>query len=343
LDINILLTIAFGLGVPLIIFFITYKKTVGASKEREKTAYREIVSLIAKLIAHEEIKPNFDIINGLIKSKAREYKVNLDVSYIPPIFEDVLAKFIENEFISQNVKKNLIDKVQLTQKEIFEAKETKEATVSEKEVLFHEIDKLILSPLLAILIPLLILFVAIFQAISARETVVLPTLSYSKEIIIVALIAILMIIIFTVILYYLKNEEIKYKERKNMKYGVTIFEDIVFAALVNAFPNGDIMKNVILNNGKEVDFLLTINDEKIPIEVKYHTVLLKSVKIFKDIMVKSNINKAILITNSSVNPKVRKFTDENNIYLIDKVQSEEDIVNKFKIFILKTFAPELGK
>jgi len=334
LDINILLTIAIGLGVPLIIFFITYKKTVGASKEREKTAHREIVSLIAKLIAHEEIKPNFDIFNGLIKSKAREYNVNLDVSYIPTIFEDVMAKFIENEFISQNVKKTLIDKVQLTQNEIFEAKETKEATFSEKDDLFYEKYKILFSTLSITLIAILatLPIIILIQKIVIPETVELPTLSFTREFGISIIVAITTIIVATIIFYTNKMEEMKSKERKNIKYGGSIFEDIVFAALKNAFPSEDIKKNVILNSGMELDFLLIINDENIPIEVKYHTVLLKSIKQFKDLMRISNINKAILITNSSVNQNVRKFAIQNNINIIDKVQSEEDIVNKIKNF-----------
>ena len=322
MDINILLTIALGLGVPLIIFYITYKKTVGASIEREKTAYREIVSLIAKLIAHEEIKPNFDIINGLIKSKAREYNVNLDVSYIPTIFEDVMAKFIENEFISQSVKKNLIDKVQLTQKEIFEAKETKEANVSEKADLVFEKNKILLSTLTA-LVGTLFIIGTIFQKYSEIYE------PLTKEFILTTFVAIITIAITTMVFYVEKMEKTKSKERINMKYGTSIFEDMVFTALKSAFPSEVIKKNVILNE-KEVDFLLISNNETIPIEVKYRILLFKSVKKLKDFMIESNVNKVMLITNSSAPQKVKKFATENNIILIDNVQSEEDIVNKIK-------------
>jgi hypothetical protein len=44
--------------------------------------------------------------------------------------------------------------------------------------------------------------------------------------------------------------------------------------------------------------------------------------------------RAILITNSSVTPKIKKFAEENNISIIDNVQSEEDIVNRLQGMII---------
>lgn len=327
MDINILLTIFLGLGIPLLTFFITYKKTIGASKEREKTAYREIVSLIAKLIAHEKINPNFDIINGLIKSKAREYNVNLDISYIPTIFEDVLTKFIENEFISQDVKRNLIDKVQLTQKEIFEAKETKEAMFREKEPSFNDNYRILLSTVTALVATITAIIVV--QENFIPEPIE-PTFGLSKQGFLILLLAFITTFTITLTYYIKKEREIKLKEVTSNKYGASIFEDIVFTALKNVFPSEKIKKNLILSNGKEVDFLLTINDERIPIEVKYHTVSLKSLNRVMDYMEELNVEKAILITNTSINQKIRKLAEEKNIRLIDKVESEEDIINKIK-------------
>lgn len=219
MDINILLTIFLGLGIPLLTFFITYKKTIGASKEREKTAYREIVSLIAKLIAHEKINPNFDIINGLIKSKAREYNVNLDVSYIPTIFEDVMAKFIENEFISQSVKKNLIDKVQLTQKEIFEAKETKEATFREKEPSFNDNYIILLSTVAALVASIITVIIAVQEKIIS-EPIEPLTFGLSKQGFLILLLAFITTLTITLIFYNKKEREIKLKEVTSNKYGL---------------------------------------------------------------------------------------------------------------------------
>ena len=331
MDINILLTIFLGLGIPLLTFFITYKKTVGVSKEREKTAYREIVSLIAKLIAHEKINPNFDIINGLIKSKAREYNVNLDISYIPTIFEDVLTKFIENEFISQDVKTNLIDKVQQTQKEIFEAKETKEATFREKEPSFNDNYIILLSTVAALVASIITVIIAVQEKIIS-EPIEPLTFGLSKQGFLILLLAFITTLTITLIFYNKKEREIKLKEVTSNKYGASIFEDIVFTALKNVFPSEKIKKNLILSNGKEVDFLLTINDERIPIEVKYHTVSLESLNRVMDYMAELNVEKAILITNASINQKIRKLAEEKNIRLIDKVDSEEDVINKIRSF-----------
>lgn len=64
--------------------------------------------------------------------------------------------------------------------------------------------------------------------------------------------------------------------------------------------------------------------------MKYHTVSLKSLNRVMDYMEELNVEKAILITNTSINQKIRKLAEEKNIRLIDKVESEEDIINKIK-------------
>ena len=75
---------------------------------------------------------------------------------------------------------------------------------------------------------------------------------------------------------------------------------------------------------------MQIDDERIPIEIKYRTVQPNSIKQMLDYMKKLGAKRAILITNSSTTPRIRKFAEENKISLIDNVRSEEDIVNILK-------------
>ena len=66
--------------------------------------------------------------------------------------------------------------------------------------------------------------------------------------------------------------------------------------------------------------------------MKYHTVSLESLNRVMDYMAELNVEKAILITNASINQKIRKLAEEKNIRLIDKVDSEEDVINKIRSF-----------
>lgn len=323
MDISILLTIGLGLGVPLITFLITYKKTVGVRRERERTAYKEIISIMAKLVAHEQINPNLDVISGLIRSKAREYNVNIDISSLPIIFEDVMTKFVENEFISQDVKKNLIDKVLSLQKETLEAKETKEAAVRMQEPSMADIYRILLSTITAIL--------------AAIGVILTIGITMPTEIMIegISVIAVITVVITTLFFYLRTTEERKEKETESERYGGQIFEKMVFSALEKILPKENIEREASLSGGQRVDFLLQIDNEKIPIEVKYRTVQRISIERMLDYMRTLEAKKAILITNSSVSQKIKKFAEENNISLVDNVYSEEDIVNRFKEIIIR--------
>jgi len=322
LEINILLTIGLGLGVPIITFLITYKKTVGARRERERTAYREIISIMVKLVAHEQINPNLDVISGLIRSKAREYNVNIDIPSLPTIFEDVMTKFVENEFISQDVKKNLIDKVLSLQEEVLEAKEVKEAAYRVGEATTAEL----LSTVTAILTTIVgaITVIAVTKAIQPKIVLIAPFI----------IIATITTVLVTLFFYLELTEESAKKETESARYGGPIFEKMVSSALEKILPKENIEWEVTLSGGQRVDFLLQIDNEKIPLEVKYRIVQPNSIKQMLDYMRTLEAKRAILITNSSVTPKIKKSAEENNISIIDNVQSEEDIVNRLQGMII---------
>ena len=323
LEINIPLTVGLGLGVPVITFLITYKKTVGVRKERERTAYREIISIMAKLVAHEQINPNLDVISGLFRSKAREYNVNIEISSLPAIFEDVMTKFVENEFISQDVKKNLIDKTLSLQKEILEAKEAKEAAIRVEEATTADLSSTVSAMLTVI---------GIVIGIIAATITILPTQMVS--IAAFAIIATITTVFVTLFSYLKQTEERAKKERVSASYGSPIFEKMVFSALEKILPKENIEREAVLSGGQRVDFLLQIDNERIPIEVKYRTVQQNAIEQMLDYMRTLEAKRAILITNSSLTPKIKKFAEENNISLIDNVQSEEDIVNSLKGMII---------
>jgi hypothetical protein len=245
---------------------------VGVRRERERTAYREIISIMAKLVAHEQINPNLDVISGLIRSKAREYNVNIDISSLPAIFEDVMTKFVENEFISQDVKKNLIDKVLSLQEEVLEAKEAKEAAFRVEEATTADL----LSTVTAILTT-----IAGAITVIAVTKVILPKMVSIAPFIIIATIT----TVFVTLFFYLKlTEESAKKETESARYGSPIFEKMVSSALEKILPKENIERKVTLSGGQRVDFLLQIDNEKIPLEVKYRIVQPNSIKQMLDYM-----------------------------------------------------------
>ena len=131
--------------------------------------------------------------------------------------------------------------------------------------------------------------------------------------------------------FYIKaRREKEEKEAESTAYISPIFENMVFSALKRHLSEGNIEKGVVLKKGGQVDFVLRINDEKIPMDVKFRDVKLGTVQQISDYKNQLGAKRAILITNSSVAERVRKSADAKNIIIIDDVNSEEDMINRLK-------------
>jgi hypothetical protein len=104
-----------GVIVTVVTFGVVYWKTTGARKEREKHAHKDIVVTLARILTQDQATLDLPAIHSFIKSKAREYDVNLSIVDEPPkIFEDLIAKFTESEFITPEVRQEVLGKVLLS-------------------------------------------------------------------------------------------------------------------------------------------------------------------------------------------------------------------------------------
>lgn len=107
---TIILAVA-GIAVTLLVFFLVDRKTRGARREREKHAHRDIVATSARLLAQNQEIFHLHVMEALIRSKSREYDVNLSVAdEVPSIVEDIVARLTDSEFISSRVRGKLVEK-----------------------------------------------------------------------------------------------------------------------------------------------------------------------------------------------------------------------------------------
>ena len=316
-----IISIIIALFVPLVTSYFSYKHSMGAQKERERTAFREIKLIIARFISQSQINPNLYEIQGLIKSKARQHNVAIgNIPSIPAIFEDVMTKLIENEFIPQDVKKDLISKVRSLQMEL-ESKEAREKIIAETQEV-PTADKY--HNLISIFVPTVMVYILlvtiIYGLFNSMDVFLYPFM----------ILAALFILIAAMYVYMKVNAEKEKKETENITYISPIFKNMVSSALQKHLPDTKVEKDVVLKNGKRMDFVLQINEERVPIEVKYRAVKSATIEQISDYMNQSGAKRAILITNSSVTERVRKSADAKNIIIFDNVNYEEDIINKFK-------------
>ena len=288
-------------------------------RERGKNAYREIISIMTRFLSQTKINPTLDVIQGLTRSKAREHNVHMvSIPSLPAIFEDLITKFIENEFISPDTKNDIISRVKLLQNEL-ETEEARERMIVEtpevpKIYKFIILAAAVIAPMFFAL--LIMLVTTDYYYYAARDMYV-----------------IMMGLLFFVATYLFYIKAIRVKEEKEAEstaYNSAIFENMIFSALKRYLPEGNIEKGVVLKKGRQVDFVLRINDEKIPMDVKFRDVKFGTVQQISDYKNQLGAKRAILITNSSVAKKVRKSADAKNIIIIDDVNSEEDMINRLK-------------
>jgi hypothetical protein len=308
-----------GVGASLVTYFLTYRHRISARKERGVTAYREIISIMTRFLSQSKLNPTLDVIQGLTRSKAREHNVNMvSIPSLPAIFEDLITKFIENEFISPDTKNDIVSRIKLLQNEL-ETEEARERMIIE-------------TPEVPKFYNILILAAAIIAPMFFALLIMLPTTEYyyyfTRDIYILMMALLFLAVAFS---FYIKpRREKEEKEAESTAYISPIFENMIFSALKRHLPEGNIEKGVFLKKGGQVDLVLRINDEKIPMAVKFRDVKSGTVQQISDYKNQLGAKRAIVITNSSVAERIRKSADAKNIIIIDDVNSEEDMINRLK-------------
>lgn len=90
-----------GILVSLVLFFVTYRQTIGAKKERAKNANHALQRAVMRRMVLEEYSPNFKDLNKLIEGKAREFQVSLnDLLSEEQILNSLFTEVFDSDLIS---------------------------------------------------------------------------------------------------------------------------------------------------------------------------------------------------------------------------------------------------
>src|SRR5512136_2246339 len=108
---DVILWVVIGVVVALVTFGIADWRAGSARGERIRRAHKDVVTVIAKLLAQGQTRVDLPFIETVLKTKAREYGVNLSiVDELPRIAEDTVARLAESEFIPPKTRQNLLQK-----------------------------------------------------------------------------------------------------------------------------------------------------------------------------------------------------------------------------------------
>lgn len=312
-----------GIIATLATFGIVYWKTTSARKEREKHAHKDIIVVLARILAQGQDSLDLPVVQSLLKSKAREYDINLStVDELPKIAEDLVVKFTESEFITPEARHKLIEKVMLLQ-EKFERKEPRleEATAEfQQSTQFYRYRRNIVLSTMGALLAATISFVisGVMFDTDLTSNVVLIT------------IALLAAAFGT---YVIEYRQLKRKKAERSLYLNKVFEEIVVEALHEIAPKASVDRNVEIVQGdyySEVDFVIKLNDKTVPIEIKTGSVRNEAISPIVTAMKLLASRRGVLITSSQVQENIKKMTLKHNILLLEGITSKEDLIRRLR-------------
>ena len=250
----------FSIFISLVLFWIGYKETIGAKKQRIDSTYREIVKILVRNLVNLNYVPTISEINRILQTKSTENKISVndlpeEIKFIYALY----ARVSEDEILSADKKKELIDKINDYLEEI--EKKAPSIIDEEKERLNKETKYVIPLILFSVGVGISVAFFLI--------TNLLSNIVINFEIILAIITSITAVVAITSTYTKFKEEQEEPKtSRKSVINEGRIFEDEIFKIIkdLGETKRGvDLRKdNIILN----FDFSLKKGDKTFLIEVK---------------------------------------------------------------------------
>jgi hypothetical protein len=99
-----------GILVSVVIFLFGYRQTVGAYKERVRTANTDLEKLLLKRIILESYQPTTEDLSHLINGKALDHRVKAkDLLSGIQLLEIIFARIIESDFVITSQRNEIIE------------------------------------------------------------------------------------------------------------------------------------------------------------------------------------------------------------------------------------------
>ncbi len=101
-----------GIAISIILFFIGYRETIGAKKERIKSANSEVEKILVRRIVLEAYTPKPIDISRLLEGKSRDFKVKAgDMLSESGILNCIYTRIIETDLIAQEQREEILSRI----------------------------------------------------------------------------------------------------------------------------------------------------------------------------------------------------------------------------------------
>jgi hypothetical protein len=102
-----------GIALSGLFFFVGYRQTIGARKERVRAANKDIVATLVKRLMLEGVLPNRDEFSYYLGGKARDNLLKkTDLLSPAQIIETLYSKILDDDFIEPGKRKLLLENLQ---------------------------------------------------------------------------------------------------------------------------------------------------------------------------------------------------------------------------------------
>jgi len=326
---NVALWSVTGVVVALVTFAIVDWRTRNAHAERVRRAHKDVVTVIAKLLAQGQTRVDLPVIESVLRTKAREYAVNLSIAdELPKIVEDTVVRFTESEFITPKTRQNLLQKAFALRR----LGESRRPTLKEAVADLEESSGLTASysrrnVLLSATVSLLaaIVTLAIITGLTGANVIgLLP--AYVGGI----CAAIAAAFVFSL---YQASRARKLEEARTLADVHRTFEEMVLEVLGKTMPEATVQRDVRIESGKylvEVDFITNVNGITLPIKVKHSLVQPETIAAMAAVMNKLATQRGMIITYMQGNDRTKKMATSRNISLLEGITSAEDLTRGLK-------------
>ena len=118
-----------SIAVGLIAGILTLLKTAGAKREKIKTSYKEIITILIRSLTQSQMNITSEELDRIVRSKCRNYRLNRsDLFSDIEIANDIYTNVLENEFIAPPEKKKILGDIDKLINGIPKEKPTEEVT-----------------------------------------------------------------------------------------------------------------------------------------------------------------------------------------------------------------------
>jgi len=246
----------FSISVSVGLFLMGYQKTVGAYKERVRTANIDLEKVLLKRIVLELYRPTIEGLSRLINGKAQDYRVKRRDLFSEVQFLEVLfTRIFESDFINSNQRNKILERIIPV---LVEAEDTPVENIRVAEL--PSARKRIFSRYAYFGI------FAVFTSIIGSLVILLPELSETTMLltpsVLAAFVASLSVIIVIFITYRFRESQEETSNESAFQSGID-FERKVRDTLKKLG-----VTSKLSGSHSGFDFLVTIGGKKILIEVK---------------------------------------------------------------------------